>query len=119
MIVLRTNHLKLAAATVAAVYRERWQIEQFLRALKQSLRIKTFVRTSGQRRAGADWDSTDCDAAGAVAADAEHVRLEFVQPGGAAAATAVCLQGLDDVAQPPFESPPELYAAEQLALEWA
>jgi len=26
MIVLRTNHLKLAAATVAAVYRERWQI---------------------------------------------------------------------------------------------
>jgi len=25
MIVLRTNHLKLAAATVAAVYRERWQ----------------------------------------------------------------------------------------------
>ena len=56
----------------------------------------------GQRRAGADLDSTDCDAAGAVAADAEHVRLEFVQPGGAAAATAFCLQGLDDVAQPPL-----------------
>jgi CRISPR type III-A-associated RAMP protein Csm5 len=28
------------------VYRERWQVEQFFRALKQSLRIKTFVGTS-------------------------------------------------------------------------
>jgi IS4 transposase len=27
------------------VYRERWQVEQFFRALKQSLRIKTFVGT--------------------------------------------------------------------------
>jgi hypothetical protein len=44
--VLLTNHLRLAASTVAAVYRERWQVEQFFRALKQSLRIKTFVGTS-------------------------------------------------------------------------
>jgi len=41
-----TNHLKLAAATVAAIYRERWQVELFFKALKQSLRIKTFVGTS-------------------------------------------------------------------------
>jgi IS4 transposase len=44
--VLLTNHLRLAASTVAAVYRERWQVEQFFRALKQSLRIKTFVGRS-------------------------------------------------------------------------
>jgi hypothetical protein len=31
--VLLTNHLRLAASTVAAVYRERWQVEQFFRAL--------------------------------------------------------------------------------------
>jgi len=36
----------LAAATIAAVYQERWQIELFFRALKQSLRVKTFVGTS-------------------------------------------------------------------------
>jgi hypothetical protein len=41
-----TNHLKLAAATVAAIYRDRWQIELFFKAIKQSLRIKTFVGTS-------------------------------------------------------------------------
>ena len=46
VLVFLTNHLELAAATVAAVYKERWQIELFFRALKQSLRVKTFVGTS-------------------------------------------------------------------------
>jgi Transposase DDE domain len=46
VLVFLTNHLELAAAKVAAVYKERWQIELFFRALKQSLRVKTFVGTS-------------------------------------------------------------------------
>jgi hypothetical protein len=46
VLVFVTNHLTLAAATVAQVYRQRWQIELFFKALKQSLRIKTFVGTS-------------------------------------------------------------------------
>jgi IS4 transposase len=41
-----TNHLKLAASTIAAIYKERWQIELFFKALKQALKIKTFVGTS-------------------------------------------------------------------------
>jgi DDE family transposase/uncharacterized protein DUF4372 len=41
-----TNHLKLAASTIAAIYKDRWQVELFFKALKQSLRIKTFVGTS-------------------------------------------------------------------------
>jgi transposase len=41
-----TNHMSLAAATVAEVYKQRWQIELFFKALKQSLRVKTFVGTS-------------------------------------------------------------------------
>jgi len=41
-----TNHLKLSAATISAIYRDRWQVELFFKALKQSLRIKTFVGTS-------------------------------------------------------------------------
>ena len=40
-----TNHLRLAAATIARVYKDRWQIEAFFRALKQNLKIKTFVGT--------------------------------------------------------------------------
>jgi hypothetical protein len=43
---LLTNHLELGASTVAAIYKDRWQIELFFKALKQNLRIKTFVGTS-------------------------------------------------------------------------
>jgi Transposase DDE domain/Domain of unknown function (DUF4372) len=46
LLVFLTNHMTLAAATVAEVYKQRWQIESFFRALKQSLRVKTFVGTS-------------------------------------------------------------------------
>ena len=41
-----SNHLKLAASTIAAIYKDRWQIELFFKALKQNLKIKTFVGTS-------------------------------------------------------------------------
>lgn len=41
-----TNHLTLDAVLVAAVYRQRWQIELLFKALKQNLKIKTFVGTS-------------------------------------------------------------------------
>ena len=45
-IVLLTNNLKLAASTIAAIYKARWQIELFFKAIKQNLKIKTFVGTS-------------------------------------------------------------------------
>lgn len=45
-IVLLTNIMHLAASTVAAIYKERWQIELFFKALKQNLKVKTFVGTS-------------------------------------------------------------------------
>lgn len=41
-----TNYLTLGASTVARIYKERWQIEIFFKALKQNLRVKTFVGTS-------------------------------------------------------------------------
>jgi len=45
-VVLLTNHLKFGATTVAAIYKDRWQIEIFFKAIKQNLKIKTFVGTS-------------------------------------------------------------------------
>jgi hypothetical protein len=45
-LVLITNNFKLAASTIAAIYKERWQIELFFKLLKQQLKIKTFVGTS-------------------------------------------------------------------------
>jgi Transposase DDE domain/Domain of unknown function (DUF4372) len=46
VLVFVTNHHRLAADTIAAIYKERWQIELFFKALKQNLKIKTFVGTS-------------------------------------------------------------------------
>jgi hypothetical protein len=45
-LVFLTNHMRLAASTIAAIYQDRWQIEIFFKALKQLLRVKTFVGTS-------------------------------------------------------------------------
>ena len=45
-IVLLTNHLDFGATTIADIYKERWQIELFFKALKQNLRVKSFVGTS-------------------------------------------------------------------------
>ena len=45
-IVLITNRMTFGATTIAAVYKDRWQIEVFFKTIKQNLRIKTFVGTS-------------------------------------------------------------------------
>jgi hypothetical protein len=45
-LVLLTNHLDFSATTISGIYKERWQIELFFKAIKQNLRIKTFVGTS-------------------------------------------------------------------------
>jgi len=44
--VFLTNNFKLAAATIAAIYKSRWQIELFFKWIKQNLKIKTFLGTS-------------------------------------------------------------------------
>lgn len=45
-IVLLTNHVTFGSTTIAAIYKDRWQIEIFFKTIKQNLRIKTFVGTS-------------------------------------------------------------------------
>jgi transposase len=41
-----TNNFKLSAATIAAIYRDRWSIESFFRTIKQNFEIKSFLGTS-------------------------------------------------------------------------
>jgi hypothetical protein len=45
-LVFLTNHLGFGPTTVAAIYKDRWQVELFFKALKQNLRVKTFVGVS-------------------------------------------------------------------------
>jgi len=41
-----TNNFKLAAFTIAEIYKARWQIEAFFKWIKQNLKIKSFLGTS-------------------------------------------------------------------------
>jgi hypothetical protein len=112
-----TNQLKLAASTIAAVYRDRWQIEQFFRALKQSLRIKTFVGTSANAVLVQIWT--------ALIAMLLVRYLQLRSTFGWSLSNLVALlrqqlfayRDLMVWLNQPFESPPELLAAEQLMLE--
>ena len=43
---LLTNNFKLAAGTIADLYRQRWKVETFFRTIKQNFHIKSFIGTS-------------------------------------------------------------------------
>ena len=45
-ITLLTNHTQFGATTISAIYKDRWEIELFFKAIKQNLKIKTFVGTN-------------------------------------------------------------------------
>ncbi len=45
-IVFLSNLLAFGATTIAAIYKDRWEVELFFKALKQLCKIKTFVGTS-------------------------------------------------------------------------
>src|SRR4029453_11826336 len=41
-----TNNTILSASTIALAYKDRWEIENFFKILKQNLKIKSFLSTS-------------------------------------------------------------------------
>ena len=45
-LVFLTNNFALPAATIAAIYKQRWQVELFFKWIKQHLRIKAFYGTN-------------------------------------------------------------------------
>lgn len=46
IISILTNNFTWSAVTIAKIYKERWQIELFFKAIKQQLKVKSFVGTS-------------------------------------------------------------------------
>lgn len=44
--VFLTNNFRLAASTITAIYKARWQVELFFKWIKQNLKIKAFLGTS-------------------------------------------------------------------------
>jgi hypothetical protein len=115
-IVLLTNHLDFGATTIADIYKERWKIELFFKALKQNLKIKTFVGTSENALRIQIWTALIAllllrwlhhlsKAAWSLSNLASMVRLNLFT-----------YRALHDWLDDPFETPPLLPAPVQLAL---
>lgn len=81
ILVFLTNHRSFAASTIAAVYRQRWQIELFFKALKQKPAHQELRRHQPQRPANSDLDGADRPARAQVPATAGSLRLEPIQSG--------------------------------------
>ena len=99
-LVFLTNHLELAAATIAAIYQDRWQIELFFKALKQNLRVKTFVGTSANALKIQIWTAL------IAILLLRYLNLELVQSGRFVAAAVVCAPRIVRLAGEPFHPPP-------------
>ncbi len=41
-----SNNFHLAASTIAAIYKDRWKVELFFKAIKQNLKLKAFLGRS-------------------------------------------------------------------------
>jgi hypothetical protein len=41
-----TNQFEFAASTISAIYKDRWKVELFFKAIKQNLKLKTFLGTN-------------------------------------------------------------------------
>jgi len=55
VLVFPINHHGLDASTIAAIYKDRWQIELFFKALKPNLKIRTCVGTSANAVTTQTW----------------------------------------------------------------
>jgi len=94
-----TNHLGLGASTIAAIYKDRWQIELFFKALKQN-EDQDLRWHLGQRGQDTDMDSIDLDVATALSATVLPFRMEPVQSGRTVAHESVYPPRPDGLAQP-------------------
>jgi hypothetical protein len=79
------------ATTIAAIYKDRWEVELFFKALKQLCKIKTFVGTSANAVKTQVWDGVDRDAGAEVLAVEIDVLLVVIDAGGVVAAATILL----------------------------
>jgi len=105
-LVFLSNHLQFGPTTVAAIYKERWQVELFFKALKQLCKIKTFVGTSANAVKTQVWTALIAMVAAPLPAAPGPFRLGLVELAGPVTSAVVCASrlvglGWDDPFQPP------------------
>ena len=104
-IVLLSNLLHFGATTIAAIYKDRWEIELFFKALQQNLKVKSFVGTSRNALLIQIWTALIAMLAAEVAAPPLQGQMVLVQPGLEAAPEPVHLPGSPQVAGESLRDP--------------
>src|ERR1019366_3947772 len=105
-IVLLTNLLHFGPTTIAAIYKDRWEIELFFKALKQNLKVKSFVGTSQNALLIQIWTALTRHAAFEMDAPSLQGEVVLLQSGFHAAFEPVHLSG-----SPPLVGEPLRHAA--------
>lgn len=111
-----TNNMKLGATTIANIYKDRWQIELFFKALKQNLKIKTFVGTTANAVKTQIWTAL------IVMLILRYLQIKATFNWSLSNLVAILRMNLFTYRElwtwlnEPFETPPVPYAQEQLKL---
>ena len=116
ILILLTNHLEFGATTIAAIYKERWEIEIFFKELKQTLKVKTFVGTSENAVAVQIWTALIA----LLLLKWLHFRstagLSFANLAGVLRLILFTYRDLEDWLHKPFDTPPLVPDPVQLLL---
>lgn len=118
-IALLTNHLDFGATTIAAIYKDRWEIELFFKALKQNLKVKTFVGTSENALLIQIWTAL---IAMLILKWLHHLSKAGWSLSNMASMLRMNLftyRDLSDWLNDPFKTPPVIPAAQQLSFTFA
>jgi hypothetical protein len=116
ILVFLTNHQDLGARTVAAIYKDRWQIEIFFKALKQNLKIKTFVGTSANAVKIQIWTALIAILVLKYLQLLSKLKWSLSNLGALLRMNLFTHRDLMAWLNQPFETPPVPYEQEQLAL---
>ena len=104
-LVFLSNLLGFGATTIAAIYKDRWAVELFFKALKQTCKIKTFVGTSANAVKTQVWTALIAMLVLKYLQLKSTVFLVVVDTGGSAAAAIVLLSRSVGVAGRSFSGP--------------
>jgi hypothetical protein len=115
-IVLLTNLLHFGPTTIAAIYKDRWEIELFFKALKQNLKVKTFVGTSQNALLIQIWTALIAILLLKWLHHLSKARWSFSNLASLLRMNLFTYRDLSRWVDNPFGTPPEVPLAEQLTL---
>jgi Transposase DDE domain/Domain of unknown function (DUF4372) len=118
-IVLLTNHLKFGATTISSIYKERWQIELFFKAFKQTLKVKTFVGTSKNALAIQIWTALIAMLLLKWMHHLSQLTWSFSNLAALLRINLFTHRDLTEWLRNPFQDEPEALGSPQLRLPWA